>query len=97
MEIDYLENVLEPFLFDILLDYPVEEGDEEAYKEKLSNTILISKYPDEQQLWLVPENKEKTSWQTWFYAAWWPGMDPHPGFRAYMEAKLESLLTRLDP
>ena len=95
-DIDYLKNALEPFLFDILLDYYTEE-EEEAYKEKLSNTILISGYPDEQQLWLVPENKEKTSWQTWFFAHWVPGTHLYPGFRAYMEAQLELLLKRLDP
>lgn len=89
-EIDYLKNVEEPFSFDLLLDYPQEDGEEKAYQEKLHNAILISQYPDEQQVWLVPEDKAKTRWQTWFYAPWAPGETRYPGFRYYIEHQLQS-------
>lgn len=91
-EIDFLKNGVEPYFFDILLDSPVHEEDNEAYRENLSNAVLISKYPDEQLVWLMPENKEKDRWQAWFYASWVPGEAPHPSFRAYIEAQLESIL-----
>lgn len=78
-------------MFDLLLDYPQKEGEEDAYREKLSNAILISQYPDEQQVWLIPEDQAKTRWQTWFFAAWMPGETRYPGFRHYVEDQLHSL------
>ena len=92
-EIDFLKNVVEPYFYDILLASPAHEEDNEAYREDLSNAVLISKYPDEQLVWLMPENKEKDRWQAWFYASWVPGERPHPSFRAYIEEHLESILT----
>jgi len=95
-EIDYLKNVEEPFAFDLLLDYPPEEGeDEETYQEKLRNAILISEYGDEQQVWLVPEDQAKTRWQTWFFATWIPGNERYPGFRHYMESELEKVESQM--
>jgi hypothetical protein len=90
-EIDYLKNVEKPYIFDLLLNYPPQEGEEEeTYREKLHNAILISQYPDEQQVWLVPEDRAKTHWQTWFFAPWAPGYTRFPGFRHYMEDQLQS-------
>ena len=89
-QIDYLKNIEEPYMFDLLLDYPQKEGEEDAYREKLSNAILISQYPDEQQVWLIPEDQAKTRWQTWFFAAWMPGETRYPGFRHYVEDQLHS-------
>jgi hypothetical protein len=89
-EIDYLKKIKEPYIFDLLLDYPQKEGEEEAHREKLSNAILISQYPDEQQVWLIPEDQAKTRWQTWFFAAWVPGEIRYPGFLHYMEDQLQS-------
>jgi hypothetical protein len=90
VEIDYMKNVQDPFSFDLLLDYPQEDGEKEAYREKLYNAILISQYPDEQQVWLVPEDQAKTRWQTWFYAPWAPDETRYPGFRHYIEDQLQS-------
>ncbi len=90
-EIDYLKNVEEPYIFDLLLDYPQEEAEEQGYREKLSSAILISQYPDEQQVWLIPEDQAKTRWQTWFFAAWLPGHVRYPGFRHYMESQLKKV------
>jgi hypothetical protein len=38
----------------------------------------------------MPENKEKTRWQTWFYPPWVPGETKYAGFRHYMENQLQS-------
>jgi SMI1 / KNR4 family (SUKH-1) len=88
-EIDYLKNVHDRFSFDLLLGYPQEDGEDEAYREKLNNAILISQYHDEQEIWLIPEDPAKTRWQTWFFAAWMPGETRYPGFRHYMEDQLQ--------
>jgi len=89
-EIDYLKNIEEPYMFDLLLDYPQKDWEEDAYREMLSNAILISQYPDEQEVWLIPEDQAKTRWQTWFFAAWLPGEIRYPGFRYYIEDQLQS-------
>jgi hypothetical protein len=67
-----------------------EDGEDEAYREKLNNAILISQYHDEQEIWLIPENQAKTRWQTWFFAAWKPSETKYPGFRYYLEDQLQS-------
>jgi hypothetical protein len=90
--IDYLRNVLEPSSFDIMASNPVQDMDQQTYKELLSNAILISHYPDEQMVWLMPESIERKHWQTWFYAAWSPGETPYPSFRFYMEEQLENII-----
>jgi len=89
-EIDYLKNIEEPYMFDLLLDYPQKDWEEDAYREMLSNAILISQYPDEQEVWLIPEDQAKTRWQTWSFAAWLPGEIRYPGFRYYIEDQLQS-------
>ena len=92
-EIDYLQNVLDSFFFDIISDSHIELEDDETFRENLSNAILISKFPDDQLVWLMPENNQKDRWKAWFYANWVPGEEPYPSFRAYIEAQLESIST----
>jgi hypothetical protein len=89
--IDYLKDILEPYFFDIIgCCYP-EGGDEKMYLENLTNAILISAYPDEQLVWLMPEDKERATWQTWFYASWLPGERIFPSFRFYVEEQLAQM------
>lgn len=91
--IDYLSKILDAFTFNLLLDFPQDEGEEETHREKLHNAILITEYPDEQQVWLVPEDLSKTRWETWFYAGWLPGYERYPSFRHYMESELKKVVT----
>lgn len=90
-QIDYLKNVYDSWTLDLILDYAHNEDTDEIYQEKINNTIIISKYNEEQELWLVPQNKEKTLWETWFYAFWVPGMEPYPSFRFKIEQDLETI------
>jgi hypothetical protein len=84
-QIDYLINVIEPYFFDIILNVHTDE------KEILRHAVLISKYPDEQLVWLIPVDKERTKWQSWFYASWMPGATIFPSFRFYMEDALAGM------
>jgi hypothetical protein len=84
-QIDYLASVIEPYFFDIVLG--VHTGQEQS----LRLAVLISNYPDEQLVWLVPLNKEGTEWETWVYESWMPGSQIYPGFRFYIEDALSGM------
>jgi hypothetical protein len=87
-KIGYLKDMIEPYLFDIILEYHLIDGDPAATADNLSKAILICQYPDEQSVWLMPEDSERSTWQTWFYAPWMPGVCGYPSFRFYMEEQL---------
>jgi hypothetical protein len=84
-QIDYLTNVIEPYFFEIILSL------HNDLEENLRQAVLISKYPDEQLVWLMPVDKERTEWQTWFYASWMPGATVYPSFRFYIEDALAEM------
>jgi hypothetical protein len=90
-QIDYLKDILEPYFFDIIGSCCPRGGDEKMHLENLTNAILISEYPDEQLVWLMPEDKERATWQTWFYASWLPGERIFPSFRFYVEEQLAQM------
>jgi len=84
-QINKLANVIEPYFFDIIVSLDADE------ENNIRNAILISKYPDEQLVWLTPINAEQTRWETWFYASWMPGAEKFPSFRFYMEDALAGM------
>lgn len=91
-KIDFIGNILDADTFDSLMDWPVDEKDPETFRDYLSRGIMISYYPDEQMVWLIPFTAgDTTSWQTWFFAYWVPGERRYPGFRFYMEDKLQGI------
>jgi hypothetical protein len=90
-EIDFIKNVMTADEFDALTDFPVDEDDPETFKDYLSRGIMISRYPDEQMVWLISPKGEKDIWQTWFFAFWLPGEHRYPGFRYYMEDQLKGI------
>ena len=84
-EIDYLKNVERPDIFEIYKDYSMKDDDGETFYEIVSRCILISIYPEEQMVWLVPPKEKGGEWQTWFFGAWVPGEVRYPGFRYFIE------------
>ncbi|GAA3953378.1 hypothetical protein GO495_31695 [Chitinophaga oryziterrae] len=91
-EIDFIGNILDADTFDSLSDWPVDDDDPETFKDYLSRGIMISRYPDEQMIWLIPTTVGNiTSWQTFFFAYWLPGDQRYPGFRYYIEEQLQSI------
>ena len=90
-KIDYLKNVEQPELFKLYSGFPVKENDTESFEEYVSRAILISEYPEEQMIWLIPPKEEFDSWQTWFFANWNPGETRYPSFRHFIEEQIQAL------
>jgi hypothetical protein len=84
-KIDRLSTVIEPYFLDIIQDLYEED------QHNILHAILISEYPDEQMVFLVPVNPNRTEWETWFYASWLPGAEKFPSFRFYIENALTQL------
>lgn len=91
-QIDFIGNIVDAGTFRSLLDWPGDENDPETFEDYVSRGIMISRYPDEQMVWLIPSIAGgTTSWQAWFFAYWVPGEQRYPGFRYYMEDQLQSI------
>ena len=90
-KIDYLKNVEQPELFKLYGGFPVEENDTESFEEYVSRAILISEYPEEQMIWLIPPKDEYDNWQTWFFANWNPGENRYLSFRYFIEESIQAL------
>jgi len=86
-QIRYLVDVVEPYFAEIIQNSYIREGDD------LRHAVLISNYPDEQLVWLIPIDPEKPQWEMWFYAHWIPGVERFPSFRSYMEDALSRMQT----
>ena len=91
-KIDFIGNILDVDTFDRLLNWPVDDKDPETFEDYLSRGVMISDYPDEQMVWLIPfATGNIISWETWFFAYWKPGEQRYPDFRFYMEDQLQSI------
>lgn len=90
-KIDYLKNVEPQELFIMYDDFPVEGGDPESFNDYVSRAILISNYPEEQMIWLIPPKEKYGDWQTWFFAYWVPGEIRYPSFRHFMEKQIQTI------
>jgi hypothetical protein len=90
-KIDYLKNVEQPELFKLYRDFPVDDDNSESFREYIERAILISQYPEEQMIWLIPPKEEFGNWQTWFFANWNPGENRYPSFRHFIEEQIQAL------
>jgi hypothetical protein len=66
-----------------------------AYREtypNLGSTLQVSAVGDAAVVLLNPAVvTEDGEWETYFFSNWNPGARPHPSFRAFMEAELETM------
>ena len=90
-EIDFIKNILTADEFNALTDFSVDEDDPETFEDYLSRGIMISRYPDEQMVWLISPKEENDNWQTWFFAFWFPGERRYPGFGYYIEDQIKGI------
>lgn len=93
-EIDYIKNLVDPDTYDGLCNFPINDIEVDTFESLLSRVILISRYPDEQMVWLIAPLEEGGAWETWFFAYWIPGEQRFPGFRYFMEHQLTSIANR---
>lgn len=90
-EINFLVEaykVYENGILDITKDYPDEEKG--TIGEYVERGIAISRFPAEQEVWLIP-SEDGNEWECWFFASWIPGEDRYKSFRHYIEAKIQQL------
>lgn len=90
-KIDFLKNIERPELFKLYDGFPVNDDDPESFAEYVARAILISVYPEEQMIWLIPPKEEFGNWQTWFFANWMPGESRYLSFRHFIEEKIQTL------
>jgi len=90
-EIDYIKNVVAPDTYEGLCDFPIDGIEPESLESLLSRGIMISRYPDEQMVWLIAPRQKGGAWETWFFAYWVPGERRYPGFRYFIEHQLTSI------
>jgi hypothetical protein len=90
-KIDLVRNILDPDLVDIMAGGPVGVDNDDLLEKYIFSAILISAYPDEQMIWLIPPRQKNGIWETWFYADWIPGAIRYPGFRFFMETQLNEI------
>jgi|GEM_PF-1204021 len=90
-EINYLKSIVDSDTYGGLCDFPINDTVHDTLESLLSRVILISRYPDEQMVWLIAPLKEGDLWETWFFAYWVPGERRYPGFRYFMEHQLTSI------
>jgi len=93
-EIDYIKNLVDPDTYDGLCNFPINDIEVDTFESLLSRVILISRYPDEQMVWLIAPLEEGGAWETWFFAYWIPGEQRFLGFRYFMEHQLTSIAYR---
>lgn len=89
--IDYIKNVVAPDTYTGLCDFPIDAIEPDTLESLLSRGIIISRYPDEQMVWLIAPCQEGGAWETWFFAYWVPGERRYPGFRYFIEHQLTSI------
>jgi cell wall assembly regulator SMI1 len=84
--VDYLRNVVDAAILQILKEYP---GDD--MPAAMDRCIQISDSAAEEVVVLIPPRAVDASWQTWFFAHWVPGEIRYPSFRHYLEQIFQAL------
>ena len=90
-KIDYLSNVVPADLFKIYKGFPINTDELETFEDYISRCILISQYPEEQMIWLIPPKEMDGTWQTWFFANWTPGENRYTSFRYFIEEQIQKI------